>query len=189
MSRGHVDPGLADTEGLWVRVDALGQQFGAADYTPVVTLDGDRTWRLDDAAAYASAVLAVVAAAEHDAALMSSLRAVAGVGDTGLALLLREVRGGHAARPAVEVLPGLRMSAVATLDARAIVYVLPEGGERSQVTAEQARGHAVAALTASHTAQLDRVLYAAAGQFGLDHEGALSLVHSLADHWPAPVAE
>lgn len=171
----------ADGEGLGVRsdVDRLGK------YRPVVTYEADRSWVLHEPEHYAADVIQVVAAAEHDAAVLRMMREQVGVTDgASLALVLGDIRQGRPTE--VRPLPSMVLEPLCTPDGRAVVAIAVDGHERTQATAEQMRQHATATLMVAATTKLDQQVYEVMrGQFDMG-ESARGFVEALIKHWPEP---
>lgn len=169
-------------KGLWVFSDWI----PGGGYGVTVSYGEDHVWPLDDPDRYAADVARVAITAEHDAAVVRCSVRTLKLPMEAVAQLMRDLRGEHVERPAVEVLPGLVMTPGVNMQFRPFVSIRVKAGEPSQVDAADLLTHAHAALSTGVAAELDtNVRTTLTGPaMELDDDTASMMVEALTDHWP-----
>lgn len=166
--------------GVWVLSDRM------PDGSYAVTINiGDAAWTLarQRAVEYAVALIGAATEAEHDAALLASLRATA-MPMENIALLVKTVR---AARAATGALSPLTVDVGVTAAGKPfLVLNTPGVPEPWQWSPADARDHAENVLGVVAAVELDEALRdTLIADFDLPVETARAVVHSLSEHWPA----
>lgn len=168
--------------GVWVLSDRM------PDGSYAVTINiGDAAWTLarQRAVQYAVALIGAATEAEHDAALLASLRATA-MPMENIALLVKTVRE---ARPATRyrALSPLVVDVGVTAEGKPfLVLNTPGVPEPWQWSPADARDHAENVLGVVTAVELDEALRdTLIADFDLPVETARAVVHSLSGHWPA----
>lgn len=167
----------APDEGVWVKTE---HDPIAGHYVVTVELDADHAIGIthNTATAYASAIYAALARAEHDALVYAQLRAR--VTDAHAGSFIRDMRADRpdldqAALSPLSITPGVNHEGTPFL-ALAI-----DGQPVGQWTTDDAREHAGNVLEAIQVADLDTSYYRALLNFAqVEHRTALSVVADLA---------
>lgn len=170
------------TAGLWVR----SERMPSGAYGVAVSVGEDVAFTLAPAAAqrYALGVLAAATTAEHEAAIVATIRGIGGeLGDEHAVQIVGDVR---ADRPPLAPAGPFQLATNVTRDGGPLVAfrapALPV--EDFAVDAGAAREHATAVLTALVAADLDATVLRVLRTWGIDEHRAAGFVAALARHWP-----
>ena len=171
---------MNDDEGLWIRTEPTldGKAF-------VVTLSIDQDFAVTltptRALAYASALLAAVADAEYDAAILGQLTGRRlGLAIATASQLIVDMRAERPTRTAsgLTFVPGVSRRAQ-----HPFIILEREGKSIAQLEVSSARRHAMHVLEAPTGADLDAAyLKVLRGQVGLDENVARSVVEDIVHH-------
>jgi hypothetical protein len=165
-------------EAIWVRTDPTPDGV----YRVTMTWGDDRALVLDReaAAAHAGEVLAAVAEAEYDAAVVRQLTTLTGDQENALMVVrgLRKDRASAAPTTGLGLVPG-----VSAFTRRAYLKILMDGKPIGQWDPADARQHATFVLEAVRVAELDSAyLRMLRGVVGLDDQTARGTVGGLGQY-------
>lgn len=169
----------SDEEGLWIRSEPT--HDGTA-YVVTLSIDADFAVTLTPtrALAYASALLAAVADAEYDAAIVQQVMAALGLDLEHAFQLVNDMRAERPARAAsgLTFVPGVSARAK-----HPFIILEREGKPIAQLEVGSARRHAMHVLEAPTGADLDSAYYKVLrGLVGLDEARARNVVEDIVNH-------
>lgn len=149
-------------------------------YRVTLEIDADTSYNLDRCTAqtHATAILAAVARAEHDAAVIRQMRKV-GTGREAAVELITTIR---ADRPAIDWPAPLQLTpGVSSKTGDPFLHVTIKRKAIGQWTMDDARNHAMSVLEAVEVADLDGAYLRALMTIGVDEPRARATVGNLAD--------
>jgi hypothetical protein len=171
---------MTETDGLWVRSDVAPD----GNYIAVVEFSDDESRALDRTAAirYATTVLAAVAAAEYDAAVVHQMTSI-GMGLDVVGQVLTDLR--HK-RPSIDdeaTWPIVFQPGVSHRDGRGFLTLVKRSEPVGQLELDAARSHALHVLEVIQVAELDRIYHRLLTKLiGVDDQRARAVVADLGEH-------
>lgn len=166
----------------WVRSQRTPDGDG---YRIVLDVGPDVTWSLTPQAAvdYAVALHHVATVAEHEAALVGTLRD-RGMPDELLAQIVGDIRGARPDRDPTTA-PLQFRPGVSAATGEPFVHVHAQDGDRWQWSPSDVRHHAGSVLSVVTATEEDNRLLAVLTGAGVPEGSATQLIHAMGERWPA----
>lgn len=167
------------SEGLWINTEERPE----GGFYVVVSIGGDRIWRLDADACLNYVLACTMAAqqAEYDAAVLKQMTSLGLEPELVAQMIAKDLRMDRPSVP--DAAPGLRYAPGVTAQGKPFLKIELDGEGVGQLDLDQLREHSMSVLEAPVAADLDSAYKRAlVGLIGLDAGRASNVVADLANH-------